>query len=168
MKLRPIFRWDPGHLFRQPPGQASVVERRRHSRVQLHLPVRLRWQTPWAIGRRSPRRSRSPAAGSWWREPCRVHAMLWVIFPYDSTLPLGQLETPARVARVEDQPSEGSLVAIEFEEPLRPAARGGASGVERRRQESPGGLTLARGNDDHGHNRRWCALLDHAALLGRR
>src|SRR5262249_38495659 len=136
MKLRPIFRWDPGHLFRQPPGQASVVERRRHSRVQLHLPVRLRWQTPpgpldggHGDARGLPRR----APGSPERAlPGACHAL------GDLSLRLHPSAGAARdasVARVEDQPSEGSLVAIDLEEPPRPAARGGASGAERRRQE---------------------------------
>jgi PilZ domain len=137
MKLQPIFRWGPRQASRQAPGQASVAERRRHPRVQLNLPVRLRWQTPLGHLTEVTETLEVSRGGLLLRrrEPCRVHAMLWVTFPYDSTLPLGQLETPARVARVEDLPSKGYLMAMEFEEPLRSAARGGASGAERRRQE---------------------------------
>ena len=68
------------------------------------------------------------------REPCEAGATLWVAFPFESTLPLAQPETPARVAWVKETPTGGLLVGIEFEASPRSAV-GAAPPVDRRRRK---------------------------------
>ncbi len=118
-------------------GQASVAERRRHPRAQLNLPVRLRWLGP--LGQLTEvAETLDVCRGGllvYRRDPSQVGSMLWVTFPFDSTLQLPQPETPARVVRVKDTPAGGHLVAIELEVPLRHAAGAGAAGLDRRRHE---------------------------------
>lgn len=114
--------------------QAPMAERRRHLRVQLSLPVRLRWPTP--LGQLTEVTETLDVCRDGLlvsrREPCRAGAALWVTFPFDSALPLAQPETPAHVARVKETPAGGHLVGIVFKTSLR-AAAGAAPQVNRRR-----------------------------------
>lgn len=77
------------------------MDRREHHRVQLRIPARLRWTTP--LGQKTE-------VGETWNVsrggllvPCQqTHTPgtpLWVTFPYDATLPIGQPEVLARVVR---------------------------------------------------------------------
>ncbi len=121
-----------------------VTEQRRHPRAQLNLPVRLRWLTPLGQSTEVTETLDVCRGGLliFRREPCRVKAMLWVTFPFDSSLPLTQPETPARVVRVNKTPAGGHLVAVEFEAPLRHAAEAGTSIDRRRRERIPLALPI--------------------------
>ncbi len=74
---------------------------RQHRRVHMRLPVRLRWTTPF--GQKIELAdtidvSRSGLLVST-RESHTPGVTVWVTFPYDASLPDGQPEIPARVAR---------------------------------------------------------------------
>ncbi len=104
------------------PPETSLVstltkEQRRHPRVQLNLPVRLRWLTPLGQLTEVTETLDVCRAGLriYRREPCRIGAMVWVTFLFDSSLPLALPETPARVVRLATTPTGGNLVALEFE-----------------------------------------------------
>lgn len=92
-------------------------EHRRHPRVQLNLPVRLRWLGP--LGQLTEvTETLDVSRGGMFlyrREPCRPRALLWVTFPYDAAVRLAQPETPAHVVRVKQAPGRGYLVAVEFD-----------------------------------------------------
>jgi hypothetical protein len=82
------------------------MDSRQHRRVRMRLPVRLRWTTP--LGQKIELGdtldvSRGGLLVSA-REPHIPGAMVWVTFPYDATLPDGQPEILARVARCDDAP----------------------------------------------------------------
>jgi len=125
-------------------GQASTVERRRHLRVRLRLPVRLRWPTPLGqltevtetlnVCRDGLLVSR--------REPCRAGAALWVTFPFDPALPLAQPETPARVARVKETPAGSHLLGIVFETSLQAAAEAAPEANRRQHNRAPLALPI--------------------------
>jgi hypothetical protein len=82
------------------------MESRRHRRVSMHLPVRLRWTAPFGqkieLGETidvsrggllvSTKESHSPGV------------TVWVTFPYDASLFDGQPEILARVARCDEMP----------------------------------------------------------------
>ncbi len=91
-------------------------QHRRHPRVQLNLPVRLRWLGPLGQFTETTETLDVSRGGMLFhrREPCRPGAILWVTFPYDAAVQLTQPETPARVVRVKPTPSGGYLVAVEF------------------------------------------------------
>jgi PilZ domain-containing protein len=133
MMFPPSSRLSSGEALRP---AAAVTERRRHPRAQLSLPVRLRWPTP--LGQFTDVTETLDVCRSGLRihrrEPCQAGATLWVTLPFDSTLPLAQPETPARVAWVKETPTGGLLVGIEFEASLRSAV-GVAPSVDRRRQK---------------------------------
>jgi len=104
------------------PPETSLVptltkEQRGHPRVHLHLPVRLRWLTPLGLLAEIAETVDVCRAGLQInrREPCRIGAMVWVTFLFESSLPLAQPETPAHVVRLTTTPTGGNLVALEFE-----------------------------------------------------
>ena len=131
------------------PSETTLVptrtkEQRRYARVQLNLSARLRWLTP--LGQLTEvTETLDVSRGGllvYLREPCRVGGAVWVTFPFESTPPLTQPETPARVVRAKTTPAGGHLAALEFEAlPRRrdaAAARGGTyprPAGERRRRE---------------------------------
>ncbi len=96
---------------------ALIKEQRRHPRVQLNLPVRLRWPTP--LGQITEvTETLDVCRGGLLvhrRDLGRVGALLWVTFPFDSSLPVTQPETPARIVRLDQTPAGDPLLAIEFE-----------------------------------------------------
>ena len=106
------------------------MERREHHRVRLRLPARIRWATPFGqrtevqetldVSRGGLLLSSHGAA-----EP---GAHVWVTFPYDSSIPDGQPEVPARVVRAES-PNGGALrFGIRFD--VRPVqSRNGNNGA---------------------------------------
>lgn len=105
-------------------------ERRRNPRAPLNLPARLRWPSPLGqlaevcetldVSRGGLLTFLMPGR----RPSCRVESRLWVTFPFDSSTPLVQPETPARVVRAAPTPAGGLRVAIEFEaNPRTPAGQ---------------------------------------------
>jgi len=93
------------------------MERREHYRVRLRLPARIRWRTPFEQRievRETLDVSRGglliPSAAA--VEP---GARVWVTFPYDSTIPDGQPEVPARVVRSERVPGSETRFGLRFE-----------------------------------------------------
>jgi len=77
------------------------MDRREHHRVQLRLPTRLRWTTPF--GQKTEVCETLNISRGGVLVPCHEnHAegrSLWVTFPYDAAVPYGQPEISARVVR---------------------------------------------------------------------
>ena len=77
------------------------MDRREHHRVQLRLPARLRWTTPF--GQKTEVCTTVDVSRGGMLVPCREpHAEgmpLWVTFPFDPSLTVGQPEILARVVR---------------------------------------------------------------------
>ena len=77
------------------------MDRREHHRVQLRLPARLRWTTPF--GQKTEVCTTVDVSRGGMLVPCREHhadgVSLWVTFPYDPSLIVGQPEILARVVR---------------------------------------------------------------------
>ena len=77
------------------------MDRREHHRVQLRLPARLRWTTPF--GQKTEVCASVDVSRGGILVPCREpHAegmTLWVTFPFDASLVVGQPEVLARVVR---------------------------------------------------------------------
>ncbi|OLD62074.1 MAG: hypothetical protein AUI53_03030 [Acidobacteria bacterium 13_1_40CM_2_60_7] len=78
------------------------MERREHYRVRLRLPARIRWRTPFE--------QRIEV-----RETLDVSRGVWLTFPFDSTIPDGQPEVPARVVRSERVPGSETRFGLRFE-----------------------------------------------------
>ena len=79
------------------------MDRRDHHRVQLRLPVRLRWTTPF--GQKTEVCTTVDVSRGGMLVPSREpHAQgmpLWITFPFDASLTVGQPEVLARVARAD-------------------------------------------------------------------
>jgi len=77
------------------------MDRRGHHRVQLRLPARLRWTTPF--GQKTEVCGTVNVSRGGLLVPCQEsHAegrSLWVTFPYDAAVPYGQPEILAKVVR---------------------------------------------------------------------
>jgi PilZ domain len=77
------------------------MDRREHHRVQLRIPARLRWTTPF--GQKTEVRDTLNVSRGGVLVPCAenhaVGTTLWVTFPYDPSVPFGQPEILARVVR---------------------------------------------------------------------
>jgi PilZ domain len=77
------------------------MDRRENHRVQLRLPARLRWTTPF--GQKTEVCASVDVSRGGMLVPCReLHAegaTLWVTFPFDASLTVGQPEVLARVVR---------------------------------------------------------------------
>jgi len=77
------------------------MDRRDHHRVQLRLPARLRWTTPF--GQKTEVCASVDVSRGGMLVPCREpHAegmTLWVTFPFDASLAVGQPEVLSRVVR---------------------------------------------------------------------
>jgi hypothetical protein len=87
----------------------EFMDRREHHRVQLRLPVRLRWTTPF--GQKTEVCDTVNVSRGGVLVPCQeLHAVgmsLWVTFPYDPAIPYSQPEILAKVVRsVESQSTE--------------------------------------------------------------
>jgi len=80
------------------------MDRRKHHRAHVRLPVRLRWTTPFGqkieLGN-SINASRAGLLVSS-KEPHTAGVVIWVTFPYDVSLSDGQPEIPARVVRCDE------------------------------------------------------------------
>ena len=104
-------------------GPPLVAEQRKYSRVQLNLPVRLRWRTPFGLTTEVSETLDAGRGGLliYRAQVCAPGTTLWVTFPFDPEIRVSQPETPARVTRVKATPSGGHLVAIVFESLPQPA-----------------------------------------------
>ena len=100
-------------------------EQRRHLRVQLNLPARLRWLGPLGFFVEVANTLDVCRGGLLFfrSEPCGLNAPVWVTFPYHADSPGHPAESPAKVARVRQTSSGGYLVGIAFEsrQPPQPA-----------------------------------------------
>lgn len=99
----------------------SFMDRREHRRVQLRLPARLRWTTPF--GQKTEICETLNVSRDGILVPCKEnHAAgvaLWVTFPYDASLRDGQPEVLAKVVRAanagEAVSQQGPAAALRFE-----------------------------------------------------
>ncbi len=93
-----------------------LAEQRRHPRVTLNLPVRLRWFTP--LGQLTETTETLDVSRGGLliarKEPCQLGAVLWVTLPFDPAASVPQPETPAHVVRVEETPSADLHIAIQL------------------------------------------------------
>jgi hypothetical protein len=125
------------------------MDRREHHRAQLRLPVRIRWNTPFAQKTEVCRTLDISRGGL--LVPCHeAHAPgvgMWVTFPYDTSLGDGQPETLAKVVRVRpahngngsasiDPNANEQAVALHFALSSRTQANGNGHARERERRES--------------------------------
>jgi hypothetical protein len=126
------------------------MDRREHHRAQLRLPVRIRWNTPFAQKTEVCRTLDISRGGL--LVPCHeAHAPgvgLWVTFPYDTSLGDGQPEMLAKVVRVRpahngngsasiDQDANEPAVALHFAFSPRTQANGNGHAKEQERRDSP-------------------------------
>jgi hypothetical protein len=126
------------------------MDRREHHRAQLRLPVRIRWNTPFAQKTEVCRTLDISRGGL--LVPCNeAHAPgvgLWVTFPYDTSLGDGQPEMLAKVVRVRpahnrngstsiDQDANEPAVALHFALSPRTHANGNGHAQEQERRDSP-------------------------------
>ena len=94
-----------------------VFEQRRYPRVQLHLPVRLRWLGPLG-SRLEIHQSLDVSRGGmliYRPDECTKGARVWVTFPFNPAAPEPQPETAARVVRVKTTPAGGHLLSLALE-----------------------------------------------------
>ncbi|HEY2460032.1 MAG TPA: PilZ domain-containing protein [Candidatus Acidoferrum sp.] len=114
------------------------MDRREHRRVQLHLPVRLRWSTP--IGQKTETCETLDVSRSGLLVPSReAHAAgvaLWVTFPYDAEVRDGQPEISARVARSSNGNRE-RVVGLQFEVASDASAESNGHSGEKERRSNP-------------------------------
>jgi len=97
---------------------ATYTEIRRHPRAQLHLPVRIRWRSPFGMRLEVTHTLDVSREGLlvYRIDPCELQARVWVAFPFDSAAAMSaQPETPARVVRVERVAKEAYRVAHHLE-----------------------------------------------------
>ena len=125
------------------------MDRREHHRAQLRLPVRIRWNTPFAQKTEVCRTLDISRGGL--LVPCHeAHAPgvgLWVTFPYDTSLGDGQPEMLAKVVRVRphggngsasiDQNANEQAVALHFALSSRTLANGNGHAKEQERRDNP-------------------------------
>jgi hypothetical protein len=114
----------------------TSLERRKHSRVQLKLPARIRWPGPLGMRLETTRTVDASRDGMLFHrnERCDRMARVWVAFPFDPAAGAAtQPETPARIVRVEPDAGGGYWVALRFESTVRTAKL--ASNRERRGSE---------------------------------
>ncbi len=97
-------------------GPPPVGEQRKHHRVQLSLPVRLRWRTPFGLRTGLGETLEASRGGVLIQceEACEEGTWLWVTLAFDPDTPLSQPEMPARVVRVSPRPGGGYLAALAF------------------------------------------------------
>jgi hypothetical protein len=140
------------------------MDRRKHHRAQLRLPVRLRWRTP--LGQKTEVRETLDVSRhgllvrcEGWHDPGTA---LWVTFPYDHSAGDGQPEAPAKVVRAahaHNGQNEGgrasttsssasatskeaseipeAVVGLHFERWANPQTNGSAATREQERRASP-------------------------------
>ncbi len=99
-----------------PLSQRLAVERRRHARALLSLPVRLRWFGPLGLESETTETLDAGRGGLLVssREPRVEGTLVWVTFPFDARAFAAEPETPARIARSRTTPSGSCLAGIAF------------------------------------------------------
>src|SRR5579862_2025370 len=112
---------------------ALSLEQRKSPRVQLKLPVRIRWHGPLGMRLELTQTVDVAREGLLIRrkEGCSVGTRVWVTYPYDKTArTVSMTETPACILRVEKTSSYDFYVALHLHVPR----KGGATqiGFERR------------------------------------
>lgn len=93
------------------------MERRKHGRVHLQLPARIRWLSPFRL-QEETQQTQDVSRGGLKISisvPAVVGTHLWVTLPYDSALPDGQPEMLVRVVRCEPRAGGGAILAGKFE-----------------------------------------------------
>lgn len=104
----------------------ASLEKRKHPRAQLRMPVRLRGRGPLGMRVEITRTIDSSRDGIRIprSESCEVGARVWVTFPFDTgSSASAQPETPARVVRVDQNTQRGYDLSLRLELPLRAAVR---------------------------------------------
>lgn len=93
------------------------MERRAHHRVRLRLPARIRWATPFGQSLEVQETLDVSRGGLLFtsKTPAEPGAILWITFPYDSSVPAGQPEVPARVVHAETPQSGAQRLGVRFE-----------------------------------------------------
>jgi hypothetical protein len=103
---------------------ARSLEQRKSPRVQLKLPVRIRWHGPLGMRVETSQTVDVAREGLLVRrkEGCAVGTRVWVTYPYDrAASAMSMTETPARIVRV-DQTADGFQVALFLHLPDKPAS----------------------------------------------
>ena len=98
-------------------GPPLVVEQRKYFRVQLNLPVRLRWRTPFGFRTEVGETLEVSRGGLLIKrdEAFQTGMSLWLTLPFDPEMRLSQPEIPVCVVRADSQPLGGYLVALALE-----------------------------------------------------
>jgi PilZ domain len=113
---------------------AASVELRKHPRAQVRLLARIRSRGPFGMRLEVTETIDVSREGLLVhrREECNPSQHVWVAFPFDASSPATtQLEVPARIVRVQQDPIGGFRVALSLE--MAPRALPTASGDERRK-----------------------------------
>ena len=122
------------------------MDRREHHRVQLRLPTRLRWTTPF--GQRTEVCTTVDVSRGGMLVPCREpHAEgmpIWVTFPFDSTLMEGQPEFLAHVVR--------AVVVVRDEGVVARIKNGNGNGQHRNGHHQNGNSANGHSANGHGGN----------------
>jgi hypothetical protein len=108
-------------------------ENRKSPRVQLKLPVRIRWHGPLGMRLELTQTVEVAREGLLVRrkEKCSLGTRVWVTYPYDKTArTVSMTETPARILRVEQAGSDGFFVVLHLNLPRKLGAA--QIGLERR------------------------------------
>jgi hypothetical protein len=119
----------------------SKMPGREHHRVRLHLPVRLRWITPF--GRQSEICESVNVSRGGLLVSCKEShspgVALWTTFPYDASMSDGQPEIPTRVLRNEPglNAPVTSHVAMRFERARKAISNGNGNDTDPERRASP-------------------------------
>ncbi len=112
---------------------ATSVELRKRRRAPLQFPVRIRWQRPFGM-RFEVTKTMDVSSGGLLvslTKACDPQTRVWVAFPFNpDDDALVQPETPARILRVDSEPTGGYRIALRLEAPSRAAFR--AADQERR------------------------------------
>lgn len=118
------------------PRPSTSAEMRKHSRVRLRLPARIRWHGPLGMRLEATQTIDVSREGLLIHrsQTCEVPARVWVAFPFDPAAgAAAQPETRARIVRVEQDPAGGSRVALRLQPPPRAIQRP----ADRERRSTP-------------------------------
>lgn len=101
-----------------PVGKRLVhMDRRKHGRVQMRLPVRIRWLSPFRLQEEVQQTEDVSRGGL--KISISVSAVagthVWVTYPYDSSVPEGQPEMLVRIVRCHPRAGGGATLAGKYE-----------------------------------------------------
>jgi hypothetical protein len=133
------------------------MERRRHPRALLSLPVRLRWLGPLGLESETLETLDVGRGGLLVasREPRAQGTIVWATFPFDAGASAAEPETSAHVARTKTTPSGGNLAGLEFSNLSEPEHRAGVSQMS----ANAAPRNLPAGPDRRRQSRNQLALL---------